>query len=331
MTNFQEDLLTWYQKNKRPLLFRQDANAYKIWISEIMAQQTRIEAMLPYFERFIEKVPDIPTLATIADEQLNKLWQGLGYYSRARNLKKCAQVCMEKYDGKLPETKEELMKLPGIGPYTAGAIASIAYDQRVSAVDGNVIRVFSRLYGMEEEIDSRTKKNIEKLVQDSLPEKEFISDYNQALMELGALICIPKNPRCISCPVKENCVAYRKGIQGNLPVLKKKKERKVEEKQFYIYVYKNKIHLKKRENKGLLANLYGFDEERVPCVKEIELKEHTHIFSHIQWNMKGTMLFVEQKTDHFYSIDEIEEKYAIPSAFVPFYTQVKQIIERELV
>ena len=126
-------------------------------------------------------------------------------------------------------------------------------------------------------------------------------------------------------------MVYRKGIQGNLPVLKKKKERKVEEKQFYIYVYKNKIHLKKRENKGLLANLYGFDEERVPCVKEIELKEHTHIFSHIQWNMKGTMLFVEQKTDHFYSIDEIEEKHAIPSAFVPFYTQVKQIIERELV
>lgn len=328
---FQNELLKWYENKARKLSFREKKDAYSIWISEIMAQQTRIEAMLKYYNRFIEQLPDMKALAACPDEKLNKLWQGLGYYSRAKNLKKCAIICMEKYDGKLPETKEELMKLPGIGPYTAGAIASIAYDQRVSAVDGNVIRVFSRLYGMEEEIDSRTKKNIEKLVQDSLPEKEFISDYNQALMELGALICIPKNPRCIYCPVKENCVAYRKGIQGNLPVLKKKKERKVEEKQFYIYVYKNKIHLKKRENKGLLANLYGFDEERVPCVKEIELKEHTHIFSHIQWNMKGTMLFVKQKTDHFYSIDEIEEKYAIPSAFVPFYTQVKQIIERELV
>lgn len=328
---FQNELLKWYENKARKLSFREKKDAYSIWISEIMAQQTRIEAMLKYYNRFIEQLPDMKALAACPDEKLNKLWQGLGYYSQAKNLKKCAIICMEKYDGKLPETKEELMKLPGIGPYTAGAIASIAYDQRVSAVDGNVIRVFSRLYGMEEEIDSRTKKNIEKLVQDSLPEKEFISDYNQALMELGALICIPKNPRCISCPVKENCVAYRKGIQGNLPVLKKKKERKVEEKQFYIYVYKNKIHLKKRENKGLLANLYGFDEERVPCVKEIELKEHTHIFSHIQWNMKGTILFVEQKTDHFYSIDEIEEKYAIPSAFVPFYTQVKQIIERELV
>ncbi len=156
----QNELLLWYQDNHRSLPFRESQNAYQIWISEIMAQQTRIEAMLPYFTRFIEVLPDIPQLAQVSDEQLNKLWQGLGYYSRARNLKKAAIVCMEQYDGKLPTSKAELLKLPGIGPYTAGAIASIAYNEVCSAVDGNVIRVFSRLYDVRKDMrKAKNKKN----------------------------------------------------------------------------------------------------------------------------------------------------------------------------
>jgi len=161
------ELLSWYDVNKRELPFRKDKDPYRIWISEIMAQQTRIEAMLPYYDRFIEKYPDVKSLANADDEELHKMWQGLGYYSRCRNLKKSAIECMERYDGKLPGSKEELVKLPGIGPYTAGAIASIAYDENVSAIDGNVIRVFSRLYDIHEDVTlSSTKKKIEKLFKD---------------------------------------------------------------------------------------------------------------------------------------------------------------------
>lgn len=322
MTNFQEDLLTWYQKNKRPLLFRQDANAYKIWISEIMAQQTRIEAMLPYFERFIEKVPDIPTLATIADEQLNKLWQGLGYYSRARNLKKCAQVCMEKYDGQLPKTKAELEQLPGIGPYTAGAIASIAYHEPVSAIDGNVLRVFSRLYDIHADIKkSAGKKQVSAKVDESLPDGQHISDYNQALMELGALVCIPKKPRCEQCPVRRYC---QTDDPSELPVMSKPKPRRVEHKHLYIWVYQNKLRIVKRKEKGLLYGLYGFDEEKPDIYyKEIVLKPYTHIFSHVEWHMEASLVFVDTEDENFHTLAEIDKLYAIPSAFTPFLKQVQ--------
>lgn len=322
---FQKDLLNWYEQNARELEFRKKKDSYSIWISEIMAQQTRIEAMLEYYKRFIKELPDMKSLAECDDEKLNKLWQGLGYYSRAKNLKKCAIQCMEQYDGHLPKTKKELVKLPGIGPYTAGAIASIAFDERVSAVDGNVIRVFSRLYDIEQEIDTKTKKQIEQLVDDSLPESKYISHYNQALMELGALICIPKNPRCSNCSIQSDCLAYKKGVQNDLPNLKKK-ERRIEHKQFYIYVYDSFIHLKKRDNNGLLAGLYGFDEEYIPCEKEIKLNDYIHIFSHVEWHMKASILVLNQKMEDMYSIAEIDEKMAIPSAFMNFYEQTKERI-----
>ena len=322
MTNFQEDLIGWYRIHKRPLLFRQDADAYKIWISEIMAQQTRIEAMLPYFERFIEKVPDIPALAMIADEQLNKLWQGLGYYSRARNLKKCAQVCMEKYDGKLPMTKAELEQLPGIGPYTAGAIASIAYHQRVSAIDGNVIRVFSRLYDLHADMKkSAGKKQVNAKVEASLPDEDHISDYNQALMELGALVCIPKKPRCEQCPIRSYCQTED---PGSLPVLSKPKPRRIEQKHLYIWVYQNKLRIVKRKEKGLLYGLYGFDEQKpVKYEKEIPLRPYTHIFSHVEWHMEASLVCVYLEDENFHTLTEIDALYAIPSAFTPFLEQVQ--------
>ena len=201
---FQEDLLRWYQENARKLVFRQKKEAYSIWVSEIMAQQTRIEAMLPYYERFMARYPDLNSLAQAHEDDLVKIWQGLGYYNRVKNMKKCAAYCVENYHGQFPQTKKELSKLPGIGDYTAGAIASIAFDEKVSAVDGNVIRVFSRLYHITEDVSqTKIKKQITELVDASLADP--ISDYNQALMELGALVCIPKNPRCDICPIRKDC------------------------------------------------------------------------------------------------------------------------------
>ena len=326
---FQKDLLKWYAQSARPLVFRKKKDAYSIWISEIMAQQTRIEAMLPYYERFIREIPDIQSLAYAGEDQLTKLWQGLGYYSRVRNMKKCARVCMEKYGGKLPPTKKELEQLPGIGSYTAGAIASIAYDEKVSAVDGNVIRVFSRLYNIQEDVkSSKVRKRIEGLVESSLVDP--VSQYNQALMELGALICIPKNPRCSYCPIQHHCTAFLEGEPALLPIQPKKKERRKEKKTFYILVCKDRIHLKKRPDTGLLAGLYGFDEKRPDRIlKQIELKEYTHVFSHVEWKMQGFVCQVDPIDQDFYTIDQIEKQFSIPSAFLPFYKQAKKIIEEE--
>lgn len=328
--SLQTDLLEWYDINKRPLVFREHKDPYAIWVSEIMAQQTRIEAMLPYFERFVETYPDIVSLSEADDEKLNHLWQGLGYYSRVRNMKKAAIVCVNEYDGKMPDNKKDLEKLPGIGSYTAGAIASIAFDENVSAVDGNVIRVFSRLYNITEDVKkTAVKKQIESLVDASLPGSEYISDYNQALMELGALICIPKNPRCEICPVKEYCVSLKEGDPASLPIMKQSKARRIEHKTLYIQVHGNKIRLIKRPDTGLLAGLYGFDQtEPNHIIKSIELKPYTHIFSHVEWHMKGYLVWVDTEDESFYSMDEIEETIAIPTAFQPFYKQTKEIIER---
>lgn len=322
---FQKDLLEWYQENKRELEFRKNRNPYYIWISEIMAQQTRIEAMIPYFQRFTETLPTMKDLADCDEDVLKKLWQGLGYYSRCKNLQKCAKVCMEKYDGKLPNNKKELMLLPGIGPYTAGAIASICFNEKVSAIDGNVIRVFSRLFNIEEDVTkSRTKKQIENLVDASLYEP--ISEYNQALMELGALICIPKNPRCEKCPIKKDCQAKK---PGNLPIYPEKKKRKIESKTFYVLVSGGKIHLQKRKEQGLLAGLYGFDETcPKDYIKRVPLEPYIHIFSHVEWHMEGFIVFVEGKKN-FYSIEEINLNYAIPSAFLSFYEQTVKLLSKK--
>lgn len=326
---FQDDLLKWYAKNARKLVFREQKEAYSIWISEIMAQQTRIEAMLPYYKRFIEKYPDIQSLSKAEDDDLTKIWQGLGYYNRVRNMKKCAIECMKQYQGNLPKTKAELKKLPGIGDYTAGAIASIAYDEKVSAVDGNVIRVFSRLYNITEDVkQTKIKKKIEKLVEDSLTEP--VSSYNQALMELGALICIPKHPRCDSCPIQTWCKAYHQGDPTKLPIQPKKKERRKEKKIYYILVCKDKIHLVQRPKTGLLSGLYGFDEDKpTHILKQISLKDHVHVFSHVEWNMKGYLCEVDFTGDDFYTIEEIHEKFSIPSAFLPFLKQTERYIKEK--
>ncbi len=326
--DFQQALIAWYKENARVLAFRQEKLPYKIWISEIMAQQTRIEAMLPYFERFIQELPSIEALANVDDEKLHKLWQGLGYYNRCRNLKKCAQVCMETYNGQLPQTYEQLLSLPGIGPYTAGAIASIAFDQRVSAIDGNVIRVFSRLYDIHDDTrKSTTLKAIAKKVDASLPLAHQISDYNQALMELGALICIPKHPRCDTCPISFQCKAYRQGTQDVLPIKSKAKERRIEHKDVYVWVHDQSIHIQKREAKGLLHGLYEFDDALPNQYYKVEkLESYTHIFSHVEWHMNAYLVYTNQADISYTPIQDIESDYAIPTAFQPFYKQVKERI-----
>lgn len=326
---FQQELLKWYKANARPLIFRQKKDAYSIWVSEIMAQQTRIEAMLEKYEAFVQKFPDISSLARADEDQLHKAWQGLGYYNRVKNMQKCALVCMEEYGGTLPKTKEELKKLPGIGDYTAGAIASIAYDEKVSAIDGNVIRVYSRLYNIEEDVAKPdVRKKISQLVEETLFDP--ISEFNQALMELGALVCIPKSPRCSQCMIQKYCLSYRDGDPSKLPVQTKKTKRKIEHKEFYVLVHENRIHLVKRPNKGLLAGLYGFDEHKPKDIlASWKLEEYTHVFSHREWNMSGMLCQVKEADASFYSIDQIENEISIPSAFMPFYEQTKRILKEE--
>lgn len=329
MTEFQNDLLEWYHENRRDLPFRRSRDPYQIWISEIMAQQTRIQALLEHFEKFIQLFPDVKTLAEADEDEVLKAWQGLGYYSRARNLQKAARQCVEFYNSALPKTKQELLTLAGVGDYTAGAIASIAYNEKVSAVDGNVIRVFSRLFYITDSVSKASgKQKITNLVEQSLPED--VSSYNQALMELGALVCLPKNPKCDICPIQNYCIGYAKNDVSRLPIKDTKKARRIEHKKIYIPVSKDGkfIKLSKRDEKGLLAGLYGFEERKpVKIYKEVRLEDYTHVFSHVEWHMEGYLVYTDPDSS-FISLEEAE-KLAVPTAFQSFYQQALEIVCRE--
>lgn len=335
-----ENLLAWYHKNRRNLPWREEVSAYHTWVSEIMLQQTRVEAVIPYYERFLSVLPTLCDLAMAQEDLLHKLWEGLGYYNRVRNMKKCALFCVEHYDAALPRTYEELCKLPGIGPYTAGAIASIAYHQRVAAIDGNVLRVFSRLLANEEDISKeKTKKQYREYVEPFLPTNGECGDFNQAVMELGALVCLPNTePNCSRCPIARQCHAHQLGKEMEFPKKAMKKERRIEEYTVLLFLYQDQIALIQRSEKGLLANLYGFDmeegkldrkqvEQQYPHAKAIvELKEHHHIFSHVEWHMRAFLIEVDQGGDLFYTVDEIEQHFAIPTAFRSFYQAACQWI-----
>lgn len=331
-TRFTTQLLTWYDEHKRCLPWRDQPYPYYVWVSEIMLQQTRVEAVKPYFERFITALPTLSDLASCEDEALAKLWEGLGYYNRVRNMKKCASICMERYGGELPSTYEELLCLPGIGAYTAGAIASIAYKQKVPAVDGNVLRVFSRVLVSEDDIlKESTKKKFQDIILSYIPDR--CDAFNQALMELGAMICVPNAaPRCNICPVASECIGYQCGKAASLPNKKTKKARRIEKKTVFILLHANKVHLIQRPETGLLANLYQFDMadthlkkaeainyiSTMGSIKKI-LPLHTakHIFSHIEWHMKGWLVLLEDVDcdGTWATLEEIESTYAIPTAF----------------
>lgn len=303
-------LLDWYDRNARDLPWRKDPSPYRVWVSEIMLQQTRVETGKDYFLRWMEELPDVEALANVTDEKLMKLWEGLGYYNRARNLKKAAGIVMEQYGGTLPDSYEALLSLPGIGPYTAGAVGSIAFGLPVAAVDGNVLRVVSRLTADKEDIGSSgTKKRMEQLLMEIIP-IDRPGDFNQALMELGALVCIRGGaPRCDTCSLSGLCQAYSLGIEAMLPVKVPKKARKIEKRTILILRNQEAVLLHKRDEKGLLAGLWelpGLDGELAYeqvmhilnqkgfVVKDIRaLPAAKHIFSHIEWHMTGFAVDLE--------------------------------------
>lgn len=328
-----QPLVVWYQKNRRVLPWREAGTPYAIWISEIMLQQTRIEAVKKYYERFLREIPTITDLAKIDEEKLLKLWEGLGYYNRARNLQKAAIMMVEKYHGEMPKTYAELVQLPGIGEYTAGAIASIAYQEKVPAVDGNVLRVISRVTGSEKDILlPETKKEVTKVLQELMPEEA--GDFNEGLMELGELICIPNGePFCDDCPIQQFCVAKAKGLTGKLPIREKKIQRKQENRTVLLLTQQEKIAIRKREDSGLLAGMYEFPnvtghltEQEVKQIlsqwgltaKSVKpLTEATHVFSHIEWHMIGYHVEVATPSEKFLwvSKEALKTEYAIPTAF----------------
>lgn len=340
MNNLEEivqPLLKWYQDNKRILPWRVEKDPYKIWISEIMLQQTRIEAVKAYYKRFMEELPTIQDLANIEEEKLLKLWEGLGYYNRAKNLKRAAQIIVNEYNGKIPNTYKELIKLPGIGEYTAGAIASIAYNEKVTAVDGNVLRVVSRVIGNRKNIlEKETKEEITNLLQTVMPNEA--GDFNEGLMELGEVICLPNQaPFCLQCPLKEHCYAYQHNLTTKLPVREKLLKRKTEEKTILLFVTENgEIAILKRPDKGLLAGMYEFpnvnhfleEDEVTKLIKQWNLKSKSiinlgkkkHIFTHITWKMIGYQVKVEKKNNRFLWVSqkELKKNYAIPTAFYKY-------------
>lgn len=297
-----EILLAWFDTHKRDLPWREarPRNPYHVWISEIMLQQTRTEAVKPYFHSWMEKFPTIHDLAGASEAEVLHQWQGLGYYSRARNIHKAARVMEEKYGSAVPENKEEIRALPGIGDYTAGAILSMAYGQKEGAIDGNVLRVYARLYEIEEDIlKSRGKKTIAALVEKTLPERT--GDFNEALMDLGADTCIPKAPRCGNCPLKGECLAFEKGLQEKLPVRTKKKPQLVLEAACGMITKNGKVLLHKRPPTGMLASMWEFPmvlsdnaetsrfglESLLQGKAEELVWKYKHIFTHRIWMMKA--------------------------------------------
>lgn len=297
-------LLDWFAKHQRDLPWRKEKNAYHTWVSEIMLQQTRVDTVIPYFYRFTEQFPTLEALADAPEQQVLKAWEGLGYYSRARNLQAAVREVKAVYDGVVPSTKEEISKLKGVGPYTAGAILSIAYGVKAAAVDGNVMRVFSRIFAIEEDITKgSTRVYMENLAEQMIPDGSA-GDFNQALMELGALVCTPKNPQCLHCPVMDLCEGRMKGIHLGLPVKKKAKPPKPSQRVAIMLWKEGKFLVRKRSAEGLLANLWEIphfewegdnpeDSLKQSLYLEhgisVQLGEDTiavqHTFSHLHWNI----------------------------------------------
>ena len=330
-------ILSWYDAHKRDLPWRKDWEPYHIWISEIMLQQTRVEAVKGYYTRFLQKLPTIEALANADDELLHKLWEGLGYYSRVRNLKKAAVQITEEYNGVFPREYTQVLRLPGIGPYTAGAICSIAFDQPTPAVDGNVLRVVTRLTDDDANInDSAVKKRITRALEEVYPDRA--GDFTQALMELGATVCGPNTePDCGNCPCRGICLGYRRGTAARLPVRTAKKQRRIEEKTVLILSCEGQYALCKRPDTGLLASMWQFPElpgkmeisELTDKMEEMGVQianierqvERKHIFTHIEWHMRGYYMEVRSQSDRYIWMDavEIREHAALPTAFRLFF------------
>ena len=328
-------LLQWYRENARVLPWRSDPTPYHVWLSEIMLQQTRVAAVLDYYRRFLAELPDVASLAAVEEDRLMKLWQGLGYYNRARNLQKAARQIMEDHGGVFPHTYEEIRALAGVGDYTAGAVASIAFGIPVPAVDGNVLRVTARVTGDDGDImRPDTKARMGAALRAVMP-VEAPGDFNQALMELGATVCLPNGaPLCERCPARAFCAARLTGRTGQLPVKTPKKPRRVEARTVFLIFWKGRVALRRRAKKGLLAGLWEYPNELspAPCpVEALSLERGPsgrHIFTHIEWRMEA--LLVEAAGEAlppgwvWAGPGELEERYAVPNAFQAFRGTVEQ-------
>lgn len=344
-------LLEWYDTNRRILPWREDPSPYHVWISEIMLQQTRVEAVRGYYARFLEALPTIESLAQADEDLCTKLWQGLGYYTRIRNLHRAAVQIMEDHNGIMPQTSAELQKLPGIGPYTAAAIASICYDERIPAIDGNLLRVFSRMTGYDQDIRSGAAKSAAlEFYEEVFPQKRC-GDLNQALMDLGACICLPNGaPLCEKCPWKERCRANADGTCQQLPVALPKAKRTIEYKTVFLIYYQGKLVLRRRPEKGLLAGLYEYpnadgtlDASELSAylrtlgfssIRYRSLPEAVHIFSHKEWHMTGWEILADEWEDFasgsprehelfLVSASELKDTYSIPSAFSKYSAEIR--------
>lgn len=282
-----EGLLAWYAENRRDLPWRRDRDPYRVWVSEIMLQQTRVEAVIPYYERFLAALPDVSALAAAPEEQLLKLWEGLGYYSRVRNMKKAANQILSR--GGFPRTAAELKQLAGFGDYTAGAVASIAFAQRAPAVDGNVLRVWARMARVGESVKAPSvRRRCARDVLDAMPQDADPGLYNQALMELGATVCTPRSPRCLLCPVRAHCGAFAADEAEDYPIAEAQPARPVEEFTVYLIVEKGRALVRRRPDTGLLAGMWEFPHH-VDGVRELpcEPVEVRHVFTHKIWQMRG--------------------------------------------
>ncbi len=329
-------LLTWYDQEKRDLPWRKSSDPYAIWVSEIMLQQTRVETVLDYYRRWMERFPDLKSLAEADLQTVLKIWEGLGYYARAKNLQKAAQRIVDDLGGAFPSSYEQIIDLPGVGPYTAGAIASIAFGLPIPAVDGNVLRVMSRIFALVEIDKPDTQQAIRNKVQLGFPSGRA-GDYTQALMELGALVCLPRNPACMDCPIKSECQAYAQNKQDLWPIRKEKNQVKKVKRQVAVIKNADYILMHQRPAKGLLADLWEFPGVEGGCKKDFaarfaeeyrlklkigkHLLDAKHVFTHLEWDLKVYQARLEnhdgltERTDFQWVHQEELDQLAIPTAF----------------
>lgn len=341
-------LLEWYDKQARVLPWRSKPTPYRVWVSEIMLQQTRVEAVKPYFARFMKALPTVKKLAACPEEELLKLWEGLGYYNRVRNMQKAARILVKENKGEIPAQFEDLIKLPGIGKYTAGAISSIAFGIPVPAVDGNVLRVLTRITADDRDISKDSvKQSIARDIQEIIPMRRA-GDFNQALIELGAIVCVPNGPaKCSACPVAHLCEANKQKLVSQFPKKAPKKPRTIEKKTVLLIKDGEKVALCKRPKKGLLAGMYELpnvegeltEKEVLALVKSYDLvplfiqklEDSKHIFTHKEWHMSGYAVRVEELEGEahgmlFVDRETAEREYPIPAAFAAYAKHMNIIL-----
>ncbi|WP_414044483.1 A/G-specific adenine glycosylase [Macrococcus sp. EM39E] len=331
---FSKDLLEWFHQNKRQMPWRETNDPYKIWLSEVMLQQTQVNTVRSYYTRFIERFPDIDTLAETSIEEVAKYWEGLGYYSRVRNFHEAIREVQANYNSKVPDDPKAFLSLKGVGPYTQGAVMSIAFNHQLPAVDGNVYRVFARLDNDYFDISStKARKHFEEKVMAVIPDDA--GDFNEALMELGATVCTPKAPLCMFCPVQSHCLSFEENNQLNLPVKLKKVKKTVQQFKVLIIHKDDKIIIEKRPDAGLLASMWQFPmfeidkhvsdiEEQMDIslyIEDTPFVKTKHQFTHLEWQMEVYTAYTKDEVSSAYQLisPENKNKYNFPVSMTKIF------------